>query len=200
MVSPKALTVAAAGIKSGSKHLLGWNEPNDSHLPQQQASAAWPALYNAWSNGGQPLVGSPAPANTALTPGDWFYHFMAAINNKVDFICLHHYASNYNDVSDEVTNLQNYIQRVYNMYKKPIWLTEFAMVAYGSDGSSFTVPSPAIEQQFLTQSIAMLKKLVSQGIVQRYAWFAVSASSAQPATDLVDSGVVNALGKAYQNV
>jgi len=78
-------------------------------------------------------VGTPAPANNSLVEGDWFFEFMKAIKargSKVDFIALHHYASGFNSVDTAVANFKAYLQRVHDIYKLLIWVTEFAMVDY----------------------------------------------------------------------
>lgn len=210
MITTNARTVAEASIPAGHSHVLGWNEPSEQQLPSADAAKAWPELYRSISNGGKTLVGSPAPANTNLRKGDWFYDFMAAIENKVDFIALHHYAPEFNNVTLAADNLKLYIQGVHNQYNKPIWLTEFAMVDY-SVWPSFKVPSVDVQQQYLIASCNMLEMLVSQGIVQRYSWFAVpehvvnkadpTSSDNQPPTYLIDSGgQITALGKLYQAV
>ena len=134
---------------------------------------------------------------TSPKQGDWFYDFMTQIKakgSKVDFIALHHYASELNDVNASVTNFQKYIQSVYDTYKLPIWVTEFAMIDYSTNPP--TVPDQGTEAQYLTAACQMLEGL---DFVERYAWFAVPQNAKQPATSLADpSGNLNALGNAYK--
>ena len=193
---------AASGITSTPAHVLGWNEPDvGSNGPDSAtAIATWPAVYSALSNGGNCRIGSPAPAHTTLQSGDWFYDFMQGTNNQVDFIALHNYSPSFSDVAGGVADLQQYIQGVHDLYNKPIWLTEYAMVD-NSGGGTGSVPGDDVQQDFMKQSIQMLDQLVSQGIVERYAWFALPQSDNQPATNLMDSGgQLNALGQVYKSM
>lgn len=195
---------AASNITSSPRHVLGWNEPDVGSNGPDSATAisAWPSAYSALSNGGNCRIGSPAPAHTTLQSGDWFYDFMQGINNQVDFIALHYYSPSFSDVAGGVAELQKYIEGVYAVYNKPIWLTEYAMVDFTSTGSSYgSVPGEDVQQDFMKQSVQMLDQLVSQGIVERYAWFALPQSSAQPASNLMDSdGQLNALGQVYKSM
>jgi len=66
-------------------------------------------------------VGSSAPANTSLVEG----YRRPRIKNR-----FHRTASfpGYNSVGTAIANFKAYIQKVHDMYKLPIWITEFAMV------------------------------------------------------------------------
>lgn len=122
-------------------------------------------------------IGSPAPANTKLVQDDWFYDFMSSITQKgshVDFICLHHYASD-----GDVNEFQSYIESVYNMYKLPIWVTERAYVDYMQNPPK--VPDDNTQVTYMQVAVKMLDSL---SYVERYAWFALPESSAQAATNL----------------
>ena len=121
---------------------------------------------------------------------------ITALGSKVDFIALHHYAPEFNDVNTAVTNSKTYIQSVHDMYKLPIWVTEFAMVDYSIN--PYNVPDDATQAQYLTAACQMLEDLV---FVERYAWFAAPQNSAQPPTNLLDSsGSLTALGSKYKAV
>ncbi|KAI9702030.1 MAG: hypothetical protein M1836_001374 [Candelina mexicana] len=191
--------------QSGAKILLGFNEPQydsgNNRISSDQAMSSWAQIYNTGLR-----TGSPAPAGTNNTKGDWFYDFMvnaAARNMRPHFICLHHYSDNFDDIDASVTDFQNYIMGVYNFYVNQysgdlkVWITEFGLVRYNAD-MTFSTPGDAKESEFVTKATKMLEGLAW---VERYAWFAVPPSDYQPKTNLIDAnGALTPMGKAYQAV
>lgn len=176
----------------GYQAVLGFNEPDAgvASISPAEAAAAWPNFVASGLR-----VGSPAPSNTKLVPGDWFYDFMSLIKaqgSRVDFIALHYYATEFDDVEAAVANFKAYIQSVRDVYRLSIWVTEFAMVSYRAD------PDEATHGRFLTAACQMLDDLP---YVEKYAWFAVPPSETQPATSLFDSqGNITPLGTLYKAV
>ena len=66
-----------------------------------------------------------SPATTTGSP--WLDQFMTEAKTKnlrVDFLCLHWYGDI--TASDPVGDLQKYLQRYWDRYHLPIWLTEFS--------------------------------------------------------------------------
>jgi len=122
-VTPKYLNE----VKHEGNVLLGFNEPDlskESNMTVSQALQLWPQLMSTGMR-----LGSPAVADNAATPGSWLEQFMAGAatdNYRVNFITLHWYGGDF-DVSAAVSQLQSYIESVWNAYHKPIWLTEFAL-------------------------------------------------------------------------
>jgi hypothetical protein len=180
--------------KRESNVLLGFNEPDlskESNMSVSQALSLWPQLEATGMR-----LGSPAVAGGADTPGGWLDQFMqgaAARHYRVNFIALHRYEETFN-VSDAVADLKSYIQGVWNMYHKPIWLTEFAMWRFNPS----TFPSPATEAAFLTAAIHMLQGLP---YVWRYAWFALPADSNDGPVGLFRPGAtVTTAGLAFENI
>ena len=135
-------------------------------------------------------MGSPAPAHTSLTEGDWFYDFITTVvkaGSPPDFISLHYYSSNGN-----VSTFQTCIERVYKMYEIPIWVTERAYIDYSTDPP--TVPSTAEQVTYMQGAVKMLNGM---SYVERFASFAVPWSSVQPASSLFDeSGSITPMGTA----
>jgi hypothetical protein len=131
----------------------------------------------------------------AATPGSWLDQFMQGAKAKgyrVNFITVHWYGGNF-DTTSAVSELQDYLQAIYDRYHLPIWLTEFALTDYGG-----TPEFPTEEQQaaFLTAATSMLAGLP---YVQRYAWFALPTSSGSGTTGLFNPGAVATLvGRAYE--
>ena len=176
-------------LKSSSyKEIIGYNEPDGTAASVDSSTAAnnWPAVVATGKR-----IGSPAPANTKLAQGDWFYDFMSSIaqqGSHVDFICLHHYSPD-----GDVSEFQSYIESVYNMYKLPIWVTEWAQIDYSQNPP--TVPDDETQVKYMQAAASMMDGL---SYVERYAWFALPQSSAQPATNLFDSsGNITPMGTAY---
>lgn len=115
--------------------------------------------------------------------------------SHVDFIALHHYESDFN-VHFAVHGFRAYVQRVYDMYHLPIWVTEYAMVNYTSHG--WHVPDSAVQAEYARASSKMLQSL---HFVERFAWFALPESNRQPATNLYDShGNITPVGLSYMSV
>ncbi|WP_238007248.1 sigma-70 family RNA polymerase sigma factor [Dactylosporangium sp. AC04546] len=177
--------------KANGKVLLGFNEPDlkeQANMSVQQALDLWPQLQGTGLR-----LGSPAPAYGADTPGGWFDQFMSGIKSRgyrVDFIALHWYGG---DFSTAATNqLKSYIQNVYNRYKLPIWITEYALMRF-DNGTVY----PSTDQQvtFVKNSTAMLQGL---SYVERYAWFSLPSSKSGD-TGLYSSGTTpTSVGAAYR--
>ncbi|MFG2525789.1 glycoside hydrolase family protein [Streptomyces sp. NPDC048527] len=189
-VTPTALAQA----HSAGPYLLGFNEPDmaaQSNMTVDQALSLWPQLME---NG--TILGSPAVAYGADTPGGWLDRFMSgarANGYRVDFIALHWYGGDF-DTPDAVNQLHAYIQAVHDRYHLPIWLTEYALIDFSNGGSRY--PTDPQQAAFVTASTKMLAELP---YLQRYAWFGLSASDTAPSTGLFRSGpVATDAGRAYE--
>jgi len=114
-------------------------------------------------------LGSPAPAGNADNPNSgWLHDFMASANTnnyRVDFICLHFYPGYY-DPSKPVAcadSMIAIIKKVFNIYHKPIWFTEFALSCNGENGTT-----QAQQQSFMNEAIPQLEALA---YVKKYCWW-----------------------------
>ncbi|MGW3785093.1 sigma-70 family RNA polymerase sigma factor [Micromonospora chokoriensis] len=182
-----------ARAKAAGPDLLTFNEPDmpeQANMTVEQALDLWPQLMATGSR-----LGSPAVAVGAPDPQGWLDRFMTgaqARGHRVDFITVHWFGADFATAA-AVDQLRQYLQAVYQRYRKPIWLTEFALIRFDGGGAQF----PGQEQQaaFLTAATAMLGQL---SYVQRYAWFGL------PATDKDRSGLFSsgtqttAVGRAFQ--
>jgi RNA polymerase sigma factor (sigma-70 family) len=192
---PGSVTASAlAQAKSEGPDLLGFNEPDmasQSNMSVSQALSLWPQLMSTGDT-----LGSPAVATGAATPGGWLDQFMSgakARGYRVDFICLHWYGSDF-VTSDAVSQLESYIQAVYNRYHLPIWLTEYALIDFSHGAPAF--PTDQQQAAFVTASTQMLSSL---SYMQRYAWFALPASDTAASSGLFRSGpVATAAGRAFE--
>ncbi|MBN9296334.1 MAG: hypothetical protein J0I41_04940 [Filimonas sp.] len=171
-----------------AKYILGFNEPDlsdQANMTVDDALALWPQLESI----GLPL-GSPA---ASWPTRQWIYDFMdkaIAQKRRVDFICVHMYVG-----TDENSFVQ-VLQDLYNKYKLPIWITEFATCANNAVTKSDNPYTPEMVLAFMQR---LLPKLEALSFVQRYSWFSASTSSARLwSSSLVDPfGNLTELGKWY---
>ncbi|MET9857838.1 glycosyl hydrolase [Streptomyces smyrnaeus] len=173
------------------KRLLTFNEPD---LPQQadmtpeQALDLWPRLEKTGLS-----LGAPAVATDADKPGGWLDRFMKGAekrNLRVDFIPVHWYGSDFGPAATD--QLADYLQRVHDRYKKPVWLTEYALIDFTKDKPRY--PSEQQQTAFINSSTKMLESL---DFVERYAWFALSTGTSP--TGLYDGATANPSGKTYRD-
>ncbi len=95
-----------------------------------------------------------------------------------------------------VTALTSFLERVHNKYGKPVWLTEFSLVIYGSDGKPTGTSPPDVQTEFLRKAA---EKMNGMDFVHRYAWFC-SPPWFNTNVQLFDSNkhLANPLGVAFQ--
>ena len=140
--------------------------------PVQHDRAARAGLWPRLMATGMKL-GSPAVATDAATPGGWLDRFMrraTARGYRVNFIAVHWYGADF-AIGAAVQQLKSYLQAIHGRYHLPIWLTEFALIRFGASAS---FPAPRQQAAFVTAAARMLRGL---SFVQRYAWFALPATS-----------------------
>jgi hypothetical protein len=178
--------------RSQGTTLLGFNEPDfgsQANMTVTQALGLWPKLMSTGMR-----LGSPAPATHAPDAGGWLDQFMsgaAAKGYRVDFITLHWYGS---DFSARATDqLKSYLDATYQRYHKPIWLTEYALIKFGTPT---IYPTQAQQADFVRASTAMMERLP---YVERYAWFALPVGTNANGTGLYRDGPTpTTVGTAYR--
>jgi hypothetical protein len=168
--------------------LLTFNEPD--HIPQ--ANITW---YNAASLYKRALrtgyrMGSPANAEGQYN--NWLLKFMNRAKRdtlRVDYVAIHWYdwgnwlsTGNTNpDVTQLVNRFKSYVTNAYNLYKKPIWITEF----------NCNVNRPtAVHQAFMAQALPWLE---TNPNVERYSYFFEDASPES------SGGIITTLGQIYKD-
>jgi len=149
--------VKAAGYPA----LLAFNEPDNkgqANMSVEEAIALWPKLSATGLR-----LGSPGPTTGAR----WLDKFMEEAKAKglrVDFICLHWYG----DITrpDPVGDLRRYLEKYWDRYHLPIWLTEYSGAYF-----DYHLRKPSVEDnaRFAAESARMMDSLP---FVERYAWFA----------------------------
>ncbi|MFE7169374.1 glycoside hydrolase family protein [Streptomyces sp. NPDC057616] len=177
--------------KQGST-LLGFNEPDradQAHMTVNQALDLWPRLQSTGLR-----LGAPAVATGGDVAGGWLDRFMKgakARHHRVDFIPLHWYGADFN-TPRATGQLRSYLQAVHRRYKKPIWLTEYALIDFSSGTPRY--PTKAQQAAFVRKSTAMLQQLP---YVHRYAWFTLSTNRGD-GTGLYHGTHANRVGAAYR--
>lgn len=173
-----------------AKYVLGFNEPDlgdQSNMSVQEALDLWPQLESI----GLPL-GSPA---AAWPEQAWIYEFLdKAIQQKrrVDFICVHMYVG-----TDDV-HFVNTLQKLYDKYHLPIWITEFATADHNATTIDGNMYRP---EQVLAFMQRLLPKLEELPYVHRYSWFSSSVTNTRlwPSSLIAADGKLTTLGQWYAN-
>ncbi len=160
-------------LQSQSKPLsfMGFNEPD--HTDQANMSEAlvlqrWPRLQALDA----PLVG-PCPANPTSTWNATFYAAANQMGYRVDYTPQHWYSN------PNANNLINKIKEVYNLYGRPVWLTEFSCVRWPYDTTSTW--TYADNYNFLAEFLWRAENLPELARYSLFNWRADPASSIDPA-------------------
>lgn len=177
-------------VKSNShRELLGFNEPD----AKSQGNTSVEAALNAW-----PMLeatglrlGSPA---TVHPDNDWMIAFMKGVEERglrVDFICMHSYGG------PGAESLIRKIENVHALYKRPIWITEFAVADWKAETAEENRHKPERVAAFVAD---ILPRLEAMEIVERYAWFHGGISGGPLASSKLfhPDGSLTAVGEAYR--
>ena len=163
------------GVKARNPaYVLGFNEPeraDQANMTVAQAVASWTTISNGFAGTGTKLV-SPAVADTGGAAGgqQWLAGFMsqAAANNlKVDAVAFHWYGvSTPANPSGAASAFLGRVDSYYNSYKKPVFITEFAIHDWG--GAYTDAEITEANRQFLNIVVPALE---SRGHVAGYSWY-----------------------------
>jgi len=185
-------------VDTGTDVLLGYNEPDhrqQADMTVAQALDLWPLLEGTGMR-----LGSPATAGDPARRGSWLERFMdGALSRgyRVDFVCAHWYGAG-TDATEQTRALETFLRAIHDKYRKPIWLTEFALVKWTTPPAFPTYDEQAA---FVRHAVPMLESLP---FVERYAWFSLppwSADGVPATTNLYDErGAPTAVGAAYSGV
>ncbi len=170
-------------------HLLGFNEPDgaaQANMSVARAVEAWPWLESTGLR-----LGSPAAVHA---DGPWMSDFMAQVEKnafQVDFITVHWYGG------PNAESLLSRLKQIYEAYKRPIWITEFAPADWSASATKPNRFTTAQVESFMRKVLPMLDALP---FVERYAWFSFSRTSAVGGISalLEESGNLTRLGKIYR--
>ncbi|NDR58715.1 glycosyl hydrolase [Aliiruegeria sabulilitoris] len=179
------------------KALLGFNEPDgrggkhQAGMSVDEAIALWPHLEARGLR-----LGSPATTRGGtLGRNSWQRRFMTEVERRglrVDFMAVHYYSTD-----GDVDTFRNWLTAVYKEYRRPIWVTEFAVI----DWSRPTRTSYNANAAFAYEAIRMMEALP---FVERHAWFAANPypwRGTVPAINLVDNNMrPTPLGEAFADI
>ena len=87
---------------------------------------------------------------------------------RIDFVCVHWYGG------PDVDAFVNVLRKVHGMYRKPIWITEFAVGDWEAKNREQNRYPPEIVLSFMKK---LLPKLDRLNFVERYAWFSAGEDS-----------------------
>jgi hypothetical protein len=182
--------------KYKATHLLAFNESDHcqgqsgqySNLCQTDVAVGF---YKNLMKTGLRLV---SPSGRENAPFGWlkeFHEKATAQDIRIDVIGVHWYDWGSNPQNSPNANPQtvfnrfkNYLQRVYDLYKLPIWITEF---------NANPNRTTSVNLEFIKLALPYLENL---DYVERYAWF-------EPFSDVADyydtSGNLTDVGDFYKN-
>ena len=153
---------AAEHVKSRARarsynELLGFNEPaakTQGNTSVERALELWPKLESTGLRLGS--LSCVHPDN------DWMTAFMKGVEKRglrVDFICMHSYGG------PGAESLVKVIEQVRTLYKRPIWITEFAVADWEAKSPAENRHKPDEVAEFVTK---LLPQLEAMDIVERY--------------------------------
>lgn len=178
------------------KHLLAYNEPDmggnvgGSNIDVNTALAHW---SNFW--GKSDYLGAPAPAlSPSWSSGTWFRTFMEGIDpDTVDFIPLHCYYDNFGGAAGANYFLEDVVDATWEMYHKPIWITEFAVSGWGYSNA-------AARKSVYEFMLTVIDGLNERDYVERYSWFSFNTTDESNGASALwtnSTGELTDLGLAY---
>lgn len=178
-------------INKGYKYVLGYNEPDlqgQALMSVNEVLALWPSFMNDNIN-----VGSPATALWPKASENWFQPFMqqvnASDNMNVDFIAVHCYPDNFQGAAMAEWFLEEVVDATWEMYHKPIWITEFS-----TTGKNITSKGTI---EFLK---AVMPGLDEREYVERYSFFSFNAADNPAGLFNHDTGAITSAGLVYANL
>lgn len=118
-------TNANLWLSRGTKHLLGFNEPERSDqaaLAPQQAADAWRKYMNQFS--GRAKLGAPAVSNDGY---NWLKDFLGKCHDcHIDFVPVHWY----NDHTLE-RDLEDWVNKICSLVgNRKVWITEVSTLQF----------------------------------------------------------------------
>lgn len=181
--------------KWGYNTILTFNEPDLSEQANMTIEEAIEGMRPLTSHGMH--VSSPATALCPPWSKTWFQPFWKQMENEgmeMDFIAVHHYWNWYNEEGAQA--FLDLIDETWEMYHKPIWITEFAI-----SGAPYKYPGARKGVQSYMKNV--IKGLDERDYVERYAWFSFGQNNFKNGGSAMYqqyTGEVTKLGKIYQSM
>ncbi len=151
-----------AGLQN---YLLTFNEPDGKHQANLTVGTAlkeWPKIESTGM-----MLGSPAcvhPDNSWMRA---FMHGVAVRHYRVNFICIHWYGG------PDAARFLEMLNRIHQMYRRPIWVTEFAVGDWSASRKRPNIYSPQVIARFMRIVLPAMNRM---RFVQCYAWFPAQKS------------------------
>jgi hypothetical protein len=142
-----------------AKHLLGFNEPDhvaQANMSVDQAISLWPQLQKTGLR-----LGAPVTVNVT---SPWLKDFMAKAKLKglrVDFMTMHCYGW------PNVDSFLGKVKTLYDLYGKPIWVTEYSVADWEATATKPSRYSRAQTEDFMRGTVAGMRAMP---FVERFAW------------------------------
>lgn len=186
--------------EQGYKYILGFNEPDlayESNISSRVAASRWTNYFV--KNKGNLKLGSPAISTASpVVESKWWDEYWngLTVNDKAatTFIAVHKYYENYSSTSAKEFLLL--LDETYSKYKKPIWITEFAL--WLKDDANQKQKAKA--EEFLK---TVCKGLNERSYVERYAWFVPNLKGAEASSSALydyNTGTLTNIGKIYAQI
>lgn len=171
------------------KRILAFNEPDgekQANMTVDKAIALWPTLESF-----RVPLGSPAIVNAET--GEWLEEFMKQVDEKsyrVDYICVHNYGGG------SVSAFQKKMTNIYEKYKRPLLITEFAVADWTAKSPEENKHSKAKVLKFMQ---GVLPWIEEQSFIYAYSWFPFGQQSAAGTSSALFDGEGNLteLGQYY---
>lgn len=182
--------VANADLSAlGIRYLFSFTEPDSCDGKGSCMSVA--TAVEGYRKFIQPLagkakLGSPSVTSTEGDPNKGIRYLKSFIEQctgcQIDFVNAHWYA-NYQD--DAFDNFKAYIDKFYDTFKKPVWVTEFGL----------WTGSVQQQEDFLKKALEYLDK---NDNVERYSYFWAHPENSIGAAPLVSAeGSLTSIGEIY---
>ena len=184
----------------GYKYVLGFNEPDlsfESNISARVAASRWTNYFVP--NKDSIKLGSPAISTASpLVESKWWneYWNTLSVSDKAatTFVAVHKYYENYSATSAK--EFLMLIDETYSKYKKPIWITEFALWLKGDANQK----ERAKAEEFLK---TVCKGLNERSYVERYAWFVPNLNGTDASSSALydyKTGTLTNIGKIYAQI
>jgi len=154
-------TAAAQALKAaGLNRLLTYNEPDSSsqsNLTVASALQGFTQAGNACTAAGLTECISPACTNDQ---NSWMQSFMSSVSSqglRCDAVAVHAYQSS-------ASSFLSYVDSVYSMYGRKLWITEFAPTDWAS-------PTTIGVDACVNYVNTVVPGLESRSYVERYSWY-----------------------------
>ena len=182
---------------NGANEVLAFNEPDNAGQANLTVSEAL-AGYGDLCQGPLPVI-SPAAADDT---DSWMQQFMsgaASAGYSIPIVAVHHYGTN-------AVEFLSYIDMVYGLYGKPLWITEFADTDEPYiDWAPTNFTSVGVDDcvAFIN---AVLPGLEIRPYVVRYSWYCPATGSSSPSSQGLGTAALwnsdktlTEVGAAYKN-